>query len=164
MGGVSGFTFSAKSIAQLSKVHPRMVAVVKLALDKTTQDFVVHDGARTAEEQNALFKSGASQKDGYKNKSNHQVTSDGFGHAVDLVPFIPGKGPVWDWDLIYPVAVAMSLAAKELGVRIRWGGNWFSAMNDYGSTIADIKEAVERYKSEHPGPDFIDGPHFELIA
>lgn len=149
-------------MAQLSLVHPDMIRVVKRAIQITKQDFAVHDGGRTADEQHKLFLSGASQKDGYKDKSNHQYAADGFGHAVDLVPYVAGRGLVWDWELIYPIAVAMSAAARELGIGIKWGGNWYEPMAAYGPDLSDMRASVERYKAKHPGPDFIDGPHFEL--
>ena len=158
------YSLGSKSLAQLARVHPDMIRVVKRAIQITTQDFAVHDGGRTAEEQHKLFLSGASQKDGYKNKSNHQCTADGFGHAVDLVPYVTGRGLVWDWALIYPIASAMSMASRELGVGIKWGGNWYEPMSAYGVTVKDMIASVERYKAAHPGSDFIDGPHFELTA
>lgn len=159
------FSLGAKSVANLSRVHPDLQMVVRRAITLTTQDFCVYDGARTAEEQNALFKKGVSQKDGFKNKSNHQVTADGFGHAVDLVPWVDGK-PTWDdtWVRHYDVALAMSLAAKSLAAKIKWGGNWYETMDQYGANLDAIKAAVVRYKNMHPGPDFIDAPHFELAA
>lgn len=159
------FSLGAKSVANLSRVHPDLQMVVRRAITMTTQDFCVYDGARTAEEQNALFKNGVSQKDGFKNKSNHQVTADGFGHAVDLVPWVDGR-PTWDdtWTRHYDVALAMSLAAKSLATKIKWGGNWFETMDQYGANLDAIKAAVTRYKVMHAGPDFIDAPHFELAA
>lgn len=157
------FTLSTQSNLNLSRVHPKLDIVVRRAIAITTQDFCVYGGARTAEEQNALFKKGVSQKDGYKSKSNHQITQDGYGHAVDLVPWVDGK-PVWDdtWERHYLVAQAMSQAAKSCSVRIRWGGNWLETMDQYGDSLDAIKAAVVRYKNLHPGPDFIDAPHFEL--
>lgn len=159
------FTLGTTSRVNLARVHPALDMVVRRAITITDQDFCVHDGARTAEEQNALFRKGASQKDGYKSKSNHQITPDGYGHAVDLVPWVGGK-PVWDdtWERHYRVASAMSKAAKASGVKIRWGGNWHETMDQYGDSLDAIRAAVVRYKNLHPGPDFIDAPHFELAA
>lgn len=155
------FTLGTRSIARMKGLHPKLIAVVSRAIQLTEQDFTVVAGFRTAAEQNALFRKGASQKDGYKNKSNHQAASDGFGHAVDLAPY--KKDPA-DWNNYYPIAVAMSLAATELKVKIKWGGNWYESMDQYPATLLSVKLAVERYKIDHPGPDFIDGPHFELIS
>lgn len=157
------FKLGEASVARLARVHPDLAHVVFRAIRLTTQDFGVTTGARTAAEQHALFLKGASQKDGYKNRSNHQVDVDGLGDAVDLTPWVTGKGyDFQSWDLAYPVAVAMSQAARELQTRIRWGGNWYEAMDQYPATIEGVKAAVERYKLKHPGPDFLDGPHFEL--
>jgi len=166
------YSLGKRSNAELARVHPNLAQVVRRAITLTTQDFCVLDGARSAEEQNALYQIGrkmpgkvVTQKDGYKNKSNHQITADGTGHGVDLVPWVDGK-PVWDdtWALHYQVAVAMSQAARDLGVRIKWGGNWYEAMDRYPATIEAMKAAVERYKRDHLGPDHIDAPHFELVA
>lgn len=159
------FSLGATSNANLSRVHPDLQRVVRQAITLTKQDFCVYDGARTAQEQNALFKKGVSQKDGFKNKSNHQITADGYGHAVDLVPWVNGRA-TWDdsWVRHYDVALAMSQASKALGIKIKWGGNWFETMDQYGDNLDAIKAAVARYKVLHAGPDFIDAPHFELAA
>ena len=121
---------------------------------------------RTAAEQAALFRQGVTQKDGYKSKSNHQAHADGWGHAVDLTPYLDGK-PILDdraWALYPALASAMSLSAKALGLasRLKWGCNWLETMDLYGSDPADMTAAMDRYKHNHPGKDFIDGPHFEL--
>lgn len=157
------FALGPASRVKLARVHPALDLVVRRALAISAQDFCVHDGARTAEQQNALFKKGFSQKDGYKAKSNHQIRADGYGHAVDLVPWVDGK-PVWDdtWARHYVVAQAMSRAAKASAVRIRWGGNWYETMDQYGDSLDAIMAAVVRYRNLHSGPDFIDAPHFEL--
>lgn len=155
------FKLGPRSLGNLGGVHPDLVAVVMRAIQITTQDFgVAGKAVRTAEEQNALFKKGVTQKDGYKNKSNHQPHSDGLGHAVDLTPFINGQFDVDNEAAQYPIAAAMSQAAAELGVRIIWGGNWIEPIK--GSTVAEMRSAVARYKALHPGPDFIDLPHFQL--
>lgn len=157
------YKLGRNSMAQLSQVHPDLVMVVKRAITLTTQDFCVFDGGRTAAEQNALYKRGVTQKDGYKNKSNHQITSDGYGHSVDLVPWVNGR-PVWDdsWTMHYPIAYAMAQAAVQLSVNVKWGGNWYEILNNYATSLDAVKRAVARYKVDHPGPDFIDAPHFEL--
>lgn len=157
------YNLSQRSLDNMRDVHADLQQVVMAAIKRTTQDFgVTGKAVRTAAEQNALFRKGVTQKDGYKNRSNHQAHADGRGHAVDLTPFVNGKFDPDTWENYYPVAAAMSEAAKRLGIRITWGGNWYECMNDYGSTVADMKAAVARYKRNHPGPDFIDGPHFQL--
>ena len=158
---------SARSWANLEGVHPLLVRIVEGAIISSTVDFGVAEKAmRTAAEQHAKFLQGVTQKDGYTRKSNHQPWDDSFGHAVDLTPFVGGSFIVTDeaWAYYPAIAAAMSLSAKALGLahRLTWGCNWLEPMDRYGSAITDMKAAIERYKRAHPGPDFIDGPHFQL--
>jgi len=62
-----------------------------------------------------------------------------------------------------PIAVAMSLAAKKLDIGLIWGANWYEDMRSYGSTLADIRQSPLRYNLRHPGSDFNDWPHFQLL-
>jgi len=90
-----------------------LVAVVKKAIEITTQDFAVTEGVRHIERQRFLVSTGSS-----KTMNSRHLT----GHAVDLVPW-----PVsWDWENFYPIADAMKQAAEELDVAIEWGGDWAS--------------------------------------
>lgn len=151
------FSFGTVSEKELVDVHPKLVFVVRHALRLSTQDFAVHDGLRTEEEQKKLLASGASKT----MKSKHLRQSDGFGHATDLVPYINGKMR-WEWSAIYPIALAMRSAAKDLGTTIRWGGMW-SCLNTTTETPEDLVNMyVEMRVSQHK-PAFVDGPHFELM-
>jgi peptidoglycan LD-endopeptidase CwlK len=159
------YELTKKDMEYLAGVEPRLVKVILKAASLTTQQFCLTEPAiRTAEQQNKKFKAGFSTLDGYVKKSNHQPHADGFGHAVDLVPYVPGAGAVWDatWARHYPVAVAMAQSALAMSVSIVWGGNWYEMMDQYPATLAGVKAAVERYKAKHPGPDFIDAPHFQV--
>ena len=93
--------------------------------------------------------------------SRHLVQVDGLGHAVDLVPVINGQKR-WEWPPIYRIAEAMRAAAEERGVRLVWGGVWDRRLGTYGSGADAMRAAVHEYQDRHPGPDFIDGPHYEL--
>lgn len=94
------------------------------------------------EEQKALVASGASQT----LNSMHRPQADGFGHAVDLVPYINGKLR-WEWPAIYPIAAAVWQASRELGVPIRWGGAWINMVDIKSGTSGAMKAAVEAYGS-----------------
>lgn len=145
------FVFSDTSLKRLNGVDDRLVKVVKLALQKSKQDFAVLEGVRTKERQAQLVKKGASQT----MNSKHII-----GHAVDLVPIVNGEVS-WDWKYYYPIAEAMREAAKELGINIRWGGAW-QTLNS--STLPTTK-LVENYvatKRKQGKKAFTDGPHFEL--
>jgi len=146
------------SLANLSGVHPDVVKVVKRAIATTKQDFTVFEGLRSEQRQLALLKSGASRV----RKGKHQRQGDGFGHAVDLLPFIDGQ-PRWEWGAIWPIADAMREAAIAEGVLIRWGGVWDRKLNLLQGGVDGLRAEVEAYKVRHAGPDFLDGPHYELV-
>lgn len=145
---------------ELIGVHPKMVSVVEKAITITEQDFTVFDGMRTAADQRALYKRGASQIDGYSKIGKHQAQSDGYGHAVDLVPWIDGR-PVWDWDAIYLIADAMVTSARQLDVTLRWGGCW-QVVNDLTGSPENWVAAYVKRKRAAGRRAFNDGPHWEL--
>lgn len=152
------FMFGAKSLANLVGVHPDLVRVIQRALRISDMDFSVQEGLRTLEQQTLYVQHGTSKT----MDSKHLKQPDGFGHAVDLVPFMGGQ-PRWEWPVIYPVADAMHQAAIAETVRLRWGGVWDRVLNDLPGGAAELKAAVASYCTRHPGPDFLDGPHYELV-
>lgn len=154
-----GFSLGPRSAAELVGVHPALVECVHRALRTTRVDFAVHDGLRTVEEQREYMKRGTTRT----MQSKHMRQPDGFGHAVDLVPYINGKLR-WEWGPLYDIASSMYYAARDMGLPLRWGGAWDRAFpEDYGDgQSGTMKMMVAKYCARHPGPDFIDGPHFEL--
>ncbi len=121
----SKFRLSSASYRKLEGVQLPLLRVVELAIKKTAVDFAVIEGLRTPKRQKELFAAGAT-----KTLNSRHLT----GHAVDLAAYVGGKLS-WDWPLYHQIAAAMKEAAKELGVKIVWGGDWET---------------------------FPDGPHFEL--
>lgn len=152
------FILGAKSRASLAGVHPRLVSIVELALTITPIDFGVHEGLRTLERQQAYVRAGVSKT----MNSKHLKQPDGFGHAVDLVPYVDGQLR-WEWPPIYPIALSMRLAALEFDVELIWGGVWDLTMRELSATPELLKRDVVEYAKRHPGPDFLDGPHYQLI-
>jgi peptidoglycan L-alanyl-D-glutamate endopeptidase CwlK len=146
------FKLGSKSLKELTGVHKDLVRVVKRAIEITVQDFSVHDGIRTLDEQKRLVEKGASQT----LKSRH-IT----GHAVDLVPYINGKLR-WEWDPIYKIADAVRLAAEELKVPIRWGGAWDILFTGVDDAPEDMVVDYGNRRRAAGKKIFIDGPHFEL--
>ena len=138
---IKKYSFSEQSLNMFKNVHPNLVKIMKAAIENSPYDFRITAGARTAEEQNKLYQQGRTTKgtiitkaDGYKNKSNHQIKSDGYGHAVDI--FICGKYDEngnyqkfnteqgYDDKKIREVANHIKTVAKNLGLSIEWGGDW----------------------------------------
>lgn len=154
----SSFRFGRKSLAEQKGVLPQLVEVANLALRYSTQDFSFFDGLRLPREQEILVARGASKT----LKSKHLKQPSGFGEAMDLVPVVDTL-PKWDWDLIYPVVMAVDRAATELGYAdsIVWGGAWDRRLVDFGGDLTSYAEEVLAYTKRHAGKDFIDGPHFE---
>lgn len=110
------FVLGKRSKDNLKGVHPDLVKVVELAIQRTKQDFVVIEGLRTKERQAELLKKGAT-----RTLNSRHLT----GHAVDMVPWVNGNVS-WDWKFYSEIRSAMMQAAGELGVEIEWGGNWDS--------------------------------------
>lgn len=157
----SGFKFGAKSKAELAGVHPVLIAVFELALSVSTQDWMLYDGLRTEAEQRSYVNRGVSKT----MASKHRRQDDGFSHAGDAVPVVKTL-PKWDWNLIFPVVAAVDWAATQLGVadKIRWGGAWDRTLADFGGNPKAYAREIELYASRHPGKDFLDGPHFEIVT
>lgn len=116
---------SERSHQRLQGVHPDLQRIVLLAAALTDTDFIITEGLRTVERQRQLVAKGASQT-----MNSRHIT----GHAVDLAATVDGEVR-WDWPLYHRLATAMKEAARQLGIRMVWGGDWRS---------------------------FKDGPHFEL--
>jgi len=137
------FVLGNKSKEKLKGVHPNLVKVVERAIQLTKQDFMVLEGVRTPERQKELFAQGRTKpgpKVTWTLTSNHFKQKDGYGHAVDLVPFPVDWNDLKKFDAIYN---AMFAAAKELKIELRYGGDW-------------DRDGKLREKGE------TDSPHWEL--
>lgn len=110
------YRLSERSLRRLEGVHPRLVALVKEAAALTPVDFMVTEGVRTPERQEALVRAGASRT----KKSRHLT-----GHAVDVAAMVDGQVR-WDWPLYPRIAAAFKAAAARQGTAIVWGGDWTS--------------------------------------
>lgn len=107
--------FGARSIKNMSGIHPDLRRVLDRALKDSPLDFAVIEGLRTLERQKQLVASGASQT-----LNSRHIT----GHAVDLMPIGPdGKG-AFDWPLYNQLGPAVKAAAAAEGVELDWGGDW----------------------------------------
>lgn len=116
------FQLSQRSLTRLAGVHPDLVAVVKLAIQRTAVDFTVVEGVRTVAQQREHVARGASQT----MASYHLPQADGLGHAVDLAPLVGGAIPWNNWQAFADLAGVVKACAAELGVPVEWGGDWKS--------------------------------------
>jgi peptidoglycan L-alanyl-D-glutamate endopeptidase CwlK len=136
------FHLSQASLAKLEGVDPNLAAVVKRAIELTTVDFKVVQGLRTKEEAYVNWGKGRTVEQlmaasvplpgRYAKPLEAKVTwlakplgsKHITGKAVDLLP------APYDWKDPAPFAavnVAMQAAAKELGVKVIWGGAWLKS-------------------------------------
>lgn len=135
------FKLGEKSEANLVGVHPDLIKVAHRGIELSKYDFSVIEGKRTLERQRLLKAKGFSKT----LNSMHLLQADGYSHAFDAIAVgdLNGDGLkdhrdkslTWDPKIYKEIAIAMKQAAAELGIKIRWGG--------------DFK-------------GFFDGPHFEL--
>ena len=108
--------------------------VMHEAIKDTPIDFTIVEGVRTTQRQQELYAQGrtkpgtiVTQVDGVKKKSNHQVKADGYGHAVDLYPYINGSVRLNNVSKEQKqIADHIKATACRLGVGITWGGDWKS--------------------------------------
>jgi peptidoglycan LD-endopeptidase CwlK len=116
------FKFSKKSLSVLSTVNEPLQTLCKLSISRSPVDFgiPVSGGKRTAEQQNELFKQGVSKLDGYKKLSNHQT-----GNAIDIFAWTNGKVS-YEEHYYFLIAGIFYACASELGLKIRWGGEFGS--------------------------------------
>lgn len=137
------FRFGSRSRKKLWEVHPDLVLVVSRGLLYSPVDFAITEGARSVERQHELYEKGFSKT----LRSRHLLHPDGVAHAIDVMAVgdINGDGArdhkdkalTWEPDVYAQIAEAMHKAADELGISIRWGGDFRG---------------------------FFDGPHFELVG
>lgn len=81
-------------LVRLRGCHPdlkaRMIAIID-ALTAEGHEVVLTQGVRTTAQQQAIYAQGRTKPgkvvtdcDGVRRASNHQIKSDGYGHAVDV--------------------------------------------------------------------------------
>lgn len=108
------FKFSKKSLEKLEGVHPKLRMVVERALSLSEVDFGISEGVRSLERQKQLV----ADKKSFTMRSYHLT-----GKAVDVYAFQDGK-VTWAWVPYVQIAKAFKQAAKELNIKITWGGDW----------------------------------------
>lgn len=139
MSGLYPNTFGTTSQAELATCDDRLQRVMEAAIQHI--DFSVLEGHRGQADQDRAVAEGNS-KTPWPGSKHNSVPS----LAVDIAPY-----PV-DWSdtpkarerFVYLAGVVMT-CAKQLGIRLRWGGDWNG--ND------DMRDE----------PAFRDYPHFEII-
>jgi peptidoglycan L-alanyl-D-glutamate endopeptidase CwlK len=136
-------TLSPRSIANLAGVHRDLIDVILEAADDSPIAFAVTEGVRGNARQRELY----ARKLSRVRFSKHQIQSDGYGHAVDVMAVgdLDGDGDAdakdrertWDRALYTQIAETILAVATRRGVPMKWGGTF---------------------------PGFFDGVHFEMVS
>lgn len=105
---------NVRSEKNLTGVHDKLQAVIRLAAVEPPYDFVVTEGLRTLERQKQMV----AEKKSQTLKSRHLT-----GHAVDLAIIIDNKAN-WEVPKYRELHACIQKAADDLGVKIRWGGTF----------------------------------------
>ena len=113
------------SLVALKGVHPDLVRLFEDVLKEI--DHTIIQGLRTKEEQDRLFNEGKS-----KLKGNDPSAKHVYGLAVDVAPYpvIFPENTKTRGDLIkaygrfYFFAGFVKAKAKEMDIKVRWGGDW----------------------------------------
>ena len=127
-------SFGTSSRKKLDTCDDSLIAVCELVIE--TYDFTVLEGSRSNERQDELFRQGKSKLRGGQSKHNGDISL-----AVDIAPY-----PI-DWEdtrRFYFLAGLMFQASFDLGVKIRFGGDWNQNFDFSDQTFFDL-------------------PHYELV-
>lgn len=130
-----------RSEKRLEGVNPTLVSIVRRAAKRLPFSLFVVEGLRTRERQAELYAQGRTKPGKKVTWTLHSKHLE--GKAVDLAPLINGAIDWADLSKFDAIAKAMRDAAKEVGVAVRWGGDW------------DM-DGQPRERGES------DSPHFEL--
>lgn len=116
--------YGATSREKRDTCTPGLIRVMNLGLELSPVDIAIVWGWRGEEVQNGMYRSGVSKKQWPESKHN-AVDSDGraASQAFDFAPYLNGI-PWDDTHAFAMVAGVFFAAAKDLGVTLRWGGDW----------------------------------------
>ena len=130
--------YGRASRAKLNTCHPLLAQVAERALELSPYDITIVWGGRTQAEQNALFESGASYAR-FPDSKHNVLGDDGEmrSEAIDFAPWVASRVPWNDTHVFAVVAGAFFAAAAEIGVSLRWGGDWDGDGSTEDQTLLD---------------------------
>jgi len=129
--------FSRSSLRKLKQCHVDLQKVFNEVVKSF--DCTIVCGHRGRQEQNLAFTMGKSKLSFPQSKHNKSPSL-----AVDVAPWIKGKGIVWTHQQCYYFGGYVMGIAEELMISLRYGGDW--------SMDNDVSDQT-----------FLDLVHFELI-
>jgi len=131
---------SQRSIRVLSELSTNLVAVNKKAIQHV--DYSLICGIRTTREQQKMFANGTSKLDGIVKLSKHQVTEK--KPKSDAFDFIPAPFTTWDDRPLFTAYAYFFIGiGYEMGIELRWGGDWDQDFRWTDQTFHDLPHIEE---------------------
>jgi peptidoglycan L-alanyl-D-glutamate endopeptidase CwlK len=119
------YNFSQRSLNNLKNVDERLVKICNELIKRV--NFTVIEGHRSLERQKELFDKGFSKIDGISKKGKHNYNPS---LAIDIIPYKKGHNPFdgtkESEKMFNDLAIEFKKVAKELNIKIVWGGDWVS--------------------------------------
>ena len=110
--------YSNKSNLQLDTCHPLLIELFREVIKE--HDCAIVEGQRSRRRQNQLYRQGKSKVKWPDSRHNEMPSM-----AVDAAPWLKGRGIPWDEPNQFYIFAGFVLSkAKQLGIQIRWGGDW----------------------------------------
>lgn len=132
-------SFSDSSDKKLDTCHPLLQLLFREVVKE--DDCTIICGHRSKPEQDKCYKGGLSKK-AWPDSNHNQLPS----LAVDVGPYLPRIKIPWDRpEQFYFFAGKVIVKARQLGIKVRWGGDW--------DGDRDLKDQR-----------FHDLPHWELLS
>jgi len=125
------YKFGNTSKKRLSTCHEDLQAICNETLK--LMDITVLEGHREKDKQDAAYKAGNSKLKYPQSKHNSQPS-----RAVDIAPWVNGQVPWDDAKYFYFMAGIVMKVAADLGVKLRWGGDWDSDNNFDDQSFDDL--------------------------
>ncbi len=143
---MSNYSFGRQSRKNLNTADRRLQEIAETVLSYGVMDFSVIEGHRTVERQQELYNADPPKThiDGVTRKGKHNYSPS---LAIDVLPYpaeINGVSVWKDRTRFCVLAGLFYAAAAELGIKIRWGGDWDGDGNNADSKLDDL-------------------PHFEVL-
>jgi len=114
------FHYGRKSLKNYETLSPNLQRVADRVLGYGIMDFSLDCTHRGEAEQNRLFNMVPPRTEkAWPDSKHNTLPSEG----MDCVPYVAGKS---SWNKLHCCVLAglFLAAAKEEGVKLRWGGNW----------------------------------------
>lgn len=129
---------SASDRQKLNKCHPD-IRLVGLVVARHWP-CVVASTYRGKEEQNQLYRDGKSKLK-YPESMHNKTDDEGNpqSRAMDIYPVVPGEGVPWGNEKYFYFFGGYVLAtAAQMGIDLRWGGNWSENYNLDDQSFNDL--------------------------